>query len=265
MIKDDIKKELTALIQDIETMSFALSYIEKLDKYTDEEIDSYEETIRDLEDGNFILSKEYNKFYGKACRLLKNIMPERLEEFQLCYMYSNNSKQRGFIRNISTYFMKNAGSEHIRFDRSLEEQTYDLFIRQRDILESAYELIDSVLYDIENRIQYNIFSNELEAAQHLFKNKYIRPAGVIAGVALESHLKYVCQIKPNITIKKKDTLGNFIEHLRTNQYIDSIMDRKLLRLTDIRNLCGHKRDREPTEAEVQELITGVAQILVEVN
>ena len=78
-------------------------------------------------------------------------------------------------------------------------------------------------------------------------------------------MKSVCKTKPNITIKKKDTLGNFIQYLRNNQYIDSIMERKLLRLTDIRNLCGHQRDREPTEAEVQELITGVSQVLTDLN
>lgn len=119
------------------------------------------------------------------------------------------------------------------------------------------------MYDIKNLLQYNFYTDELKTAEDLLKKNYVRVSGVIAGVALESHLKSVCENNCNIKVKTKDTLSKYIEYLRTEKIIDSIMERKLLRLSDIRNLCCHKKDREPTEQEVQELIIGVNQILVD--
>lgn len=81
---------------------------------------------------------------------------------------------------------------------------------------------------------------------------------------MERHLKTVCN-NHNIKLKSKDTLGRFIEHLRKANLIDAITDRKLQRLNDIRILCVHQKDREPEKVEVQELILGVKQILVDVN
>ena len=95
----------------------------------------------------------------------------------------------------------------------------------------------------------------------VLKKKYIRTAGVIAGVALESHLKTICKNR-GFKLNPKDTLNKFVVYLRDADVIDFITERKLQTLGDIRNLCAHKKDREPSEDEVTRLISETKNILI---
>lgn len=61
--------------------------------------------------------------------------------------------------------------------------------------------------------------------------------------------------------KKNLCLGDLNEILKNNIIYDLVLWRKIQHLSDIRNLCSHKKDREPTKAEVEELMTGVKMII----
>ena len=52
--------------------------------------------------------------------------------------------------------------------------------------------------------------------------------------------------------------------LKSNNIYDHPTWRKVQYLTDIRKLCSHKKDREPTIEEVRELISGVNEIIKKV-
>ena len=91
------------------------------------------------------------------------------------------------------------------------------------------------------------------------KNGYLRASGVIAGVVLEAHLLQVCN-SHNITIKKNPTINDFNKILKQNNVVDIPNWRFIQRLGDLRNLCGHKRERDPLKEEVEELINGVDKI-----
>jgi len=48
--------------------------------------------------------------------------------------------------------------------------------------------------------------------------------------------------------------------LKNSNVIDTPTWRFVQRLGDLRNLCDHNRDREPTKKEVNELIEGIGKI-----
>lgn len=256
-----IHEELNKLLIEIDSIIFLAIFIKKEGKITDSDLlEKYERVIEDYRYNDLSIGAMYNKFYNRACSLVSTVYPERLAEFKSCYMVEKKTSVTTPANfRISDYFYP---KESIYADPV--EHTIPLFVQQKDILESIDQLIDSRLYQLENSIQYHLFTDELKTAEELLKNNFIRVAGVIAGVMLESHLKSVCKTHL-VKLGKKDTLGNFVQHLRSINLIDAITDRKLQRLSDIRNLCAHQKNREPVKAEVEELILGVKQILVEVN
>lgn len=259
-MNEKIKFELDSLIKQINTIKYLHCVESKLEFDGDESL--YENILIDYQQNVISISELYNSFYTKAVALLSVILPNRLDEFKSCYIYDSKSPVHiTHNRTIANFFNK---INYIKnpYEEIFEKQVLTFFILQENILKSAEELIDSVLYELENKIQYNFFMDELHCAEELLKKKYVRPAGVVAGVALESHLKTVCK-NHNIALKPKDTLGKFIEYLRKANIIDFIFERKLQLLGDTRNLCAHSKDREPSIDEVSHLIFETKKILTE--
>ena len=81
------------------------------------------------------------------------------------------------------------------------------------------------------------------------------------GVVLERHLAQVCA-NHNVKITKKNpTIADFNEALKLANVIDIPIWRGITRLGDLRNLCDHNKDREPTIDEVDDLISGADKLL----
>jgi hypothetical protein len=127
------------------------------------------------------------------------------------------------------------------------------FQTQRNILGAVKVRFESSLHDIRHIVQADLFNSELDAAKGLLKAGFQRAAGVVAGVVLERHLQDICAAH-SITAKKNPTIGDLNDALKAADTIDVPMWRQIQRLGDLRNLCGHKKDREPTKEEVVELI-----------
>jgi len=82
-----------------------------------------------------------------------------------------------------------------------------------------------------------------------------------AGVVLEAHLQRVAT-NHSVSISKKDpTISDLNDPLKAASVYDTPTWRKIQHLADLRNLCDHKKSREPTETEVRDLIAGVASIV----
>lgn len=128
------------------------------------------------------------------------------------------------------------------------------------IVKSVLPRLDSVLMDIRGTLQAELLDNELDTAAELAKAKHVRSAGALAGVVLERHLREVCALHPVTITKKKPTLSDFYEALKTAGVIDVPTWRHLQHLGDIRNLCAHDAHREPTTAEVDDMIRAVTRI-----
>jgi hypothetical protein len=134
------------------------------------------------------------------------------------------------------------------------------FTTQLEILKSVKVKFESSLFDIKQLLQADLFDSEIDSSKELLKNGYLRASGVIAGVVLEAHLSQVCNNHNIIINKRNPTINDFNEILKQNNIIDTPNWRFIQRLGDLRNLCSHKRGREPLKEEVEELINRVDKI-----
>jgi hypothetical protein len=132
---------------------------------------------------------------------------------------------------------------------------------QLEILKSVEARFESSLLDIRQIVQADLYDSELEGARDLLKTGFLRGAGVVTGVVLEKHLSHVSANHKIPLRKKNPTISDYNDLLKQNSVVDVPDWRYIQRLGDLRNLCGHNKDREPTKDEVAELIDGVAKIL----
>jgi hypothetical protein len=89
----------------------------------------------------------------------------------------------------------------------------------------------------------------------------LRAAGAVAGVVLEKHLRQVCEDHSLQILKKNPTLSDLSDLLKTNSVIDVPQWRLVSMLADIRNLCDHNKQKEPTQQQVTDLIDGTDKVL----
>lgn len=216
-------------------------------------------------DAEINVPSAYQSWYSRALLVVKQLLPDRYQEFQELYrLAKRNEKQIGAATyTISDYL------NGLRVTRGfLNEEVFDHFAafansfsRQLAILDSASARLTSILADIRGVLEAQLFDDELEAAQELLKKGHLRAAGALAGVVLERHLGRICE-NHALQIRKKDpTVADFNEELKKAQVIDVPVWRGIQRSGDIRNLCTHAKQRDPTKEEVEELIQGVQKIV----
>ena len=133
------------------------------------------------------------------------------------------------------------------------------------ILVSIRKRIDSILANLKSLLQADLFDHELDAARHLANVGHLRAAGAMAGVVLESHLSEVCDSHELKLGRKQRNLSNLNDALKGADVIDVPIWRNIQGLTDIRNLCDHKKQREPAAEEIQRLIDGTDRFLKELH
>ncbi|CAB3849865.1 hypothetical protein LMG26858_01649 [Achromobacter anxifer] len=203
----------------------------------------------------------YQSWYSESLTLIKQLLPERLADFIRLYEKPKGRKEVGFenyriedalqglrVTRLQTEVIADAGSAmpHLR--------------QQVAILNSLKGRFESSLYDIRALVQADLFDSELDAARELLKHKFTRAAGAIAGVVLEKHLHEVCAHRNVRIAKKNPTIADYNEALKSEGIIDTSQWRFNQHLGDIRNLCDHNKDKEPTPAQVSDLIDGVAKV-----
>ena len=231
-------------------------------------IDKYKLDIQQLiNDGETILKKlhtlddlvqlrqEFEIRYSESYALIKVVLPDRINDFSK--MYYNDKTKNGLM----TYFQHIPSMLDEWGDSTIIDQVKSVLDSQIGILKSCEKRFESSLFDIKQLLQADIFDSELDAARELNKKGFLRAAGAISGVVLEGHLKQVC-INHNIVIKKTNpTISDFNQLLKDNEIIETHDWRFIQRLGDIRNLCDHKKQQEPTKEEIEELIKGVEKII----
>lgn len=134
-----------------------------------------------------------------------------------------------------------------------------MFNRQLSILKAALTMLGSAAWNISTELQGALFDSELATASELAKAGHLRAAGALAGVTLERHLDSVC-VAHRVSLKKaKPALADYNEALKAAGVCDVIVWRRVQGLADIRNLCVHRGEREPTKDDISDLIAGVAK------
>jgi hypothetical protein len=214
------------------------------------------------------LNFEYQAWYTRALPAIRQLLPERYREFQDQYrLEKRNEKNIDFLTyTISDYLVglkitRGPLGEEVVNPFSAFASRFQL---QLTILSSAGDRIESSLADIEGVLQTGLYNHELEAAEDLLKKNHRRAAGALAGVSLETHLGRVCGNHTVPMTKRSATISDLNEALKTAGVLDVPTWRLVQRLGDIRNLCVHAKDREPTNDEVADLLAGTRKILATV-
>lgn len=198
----------------------------------------------------------YQIWYTKALKVVASLAPDRVGEFRGYYEPDPKRKilQYGtyviqdFLRNIvpSTNFYEHFDSRSVAIN---------CFWNQLTIFNAVLDRLDSALNEIESALYVDLQGSEVATARQLAKVN-LRAAGALVGIVIEGHLQKVAAAHAVTVAKKNPTIADLNEPLKAASVIDIPTWRKITYLADLRNLCAHKKDREPTENDIKELIEG---------
>lgn len=253
------KSDLAALVKLGTEMELDLVFRHLAEK---NELDDEQSKIAKKVEGTF--EREYQRFYTEACAVIRQLIPGRLEEFEALYKSEPRRKTVDQITFTIQDWLNGvrAGTNIYSGQKSFNDfaAVSNRFSTQLSILKAVESRFDSSLYDIRQIVQADVFDSELDSAEELINRGFLRGAGAIAGVVLEKHLSQVAANHSVKTRKRNPTIGDLNDLLKKNGIIDVPLWRQIQRLGDIRNLCGHNKDRDPTQDEVKELVDGVEKI-----
>lgn len=209
------------------------------------------------------LKMDYQSWYSKSLPVIKQLLPDRYQEFTEQYKLEKRKEIDFLTYTISDYLI-NLTITRPGFTGEVVDSFAAFstkFQHQLTILNSANDRIDSLLSNIEGVLQSELFDNELNSAEELLRKNHIRASGALAGVTLEAHLSAV-SINHGIKLRKKNpSIADYNDEIKKNGLIDVPQWRFIQRLGDIRNLCVHSKERDPTSDEVKELIDGVSKVI----
>jgi len=252
-IRKRIKKEIRALYD--EGFGVLLQEAEKQGK----DVPGAKATQKDVPD--LPVEMTYQSWYSKALPVIRQLLPERLDEFVEQYRVQRRKKIDYTTYGISDYLLGIRVTEFSREVVNPWDAFQGKFLHQLFILRAAADRVESILSDIEGVLQAELFDSQIEAAEDLHRGKHLRAAGALAGVTLEAHLAAVAQTHGIRYRKKNPTISDYNQGLREAEVIDIPTWRHIQFLGDVRNLCVHAKEREPTADEVADLIQGTKKVV----
>ena len=199
---------------------------------------------------------DYQTWYTKALKAMASLASDRYVEFRSYYEVDPKRKSLGYGTYVIQDYLKGVvpGSyQYENFDTRAE--VMKCFLNQLTILNAIRERVNSVLANIEGELFAELQDNEVAVARQLIKISP-RAAGSLVGVVIESHLQKVSGGHGIKISKKNPTIADLNDSLKAASVIDIPAWRKISFLADLRNLCSHKKDTEPTRVQVDELIEG---------
>lgn len=199
---------------------------------------------------------KYESWYSESSALIKQVLPDRLEDFRRHYQIPKGRRDVDHGNYVIEDFMQRSV---IKFGGTVKVDGGAAIFRfqsQVQILEACAARFESSLFDIRQLVHADILDSELAGASELLKNKFVRPAGVVAGIVLERHLQEVVA-SHDVKVKARPTLGDFIQALKDAEVLTTPDWRRLQHLNELRVKCTHNKGSEPTAEDVKDLIEGV--------
>ena len=250
-----IKDDLSRLLLDGQSLAIAWAFQYKHSalgqaKFDDEAKQKY---------SKMPLGFEYQKWYSEAYAVVKFLIPDRLKDFRSFYEFEGNRKTLGYGNYRIADCFRGVVVSSSNYD-DMMGFCLGLLEQQRSILMSAWNRLDSSLYDIQQILQADLFDSEIDAARELNKNGFARAAGAMAGVVLEKHFETVLRAHSLTIAKKNPCINDYNQKLKDEGLVDIPTWRFVQRLGDLRNLCDHAKGVEPSKDDIGELIAGVDKI-----
>ncbi len=206
-------------------------------------------------------NSEYEAWYSEALALLKQLLPDRVPNFVSFYEKPKNRKEISYGNYVIQDYLQGlrvtfAGETKVDSSAAIPQ-----FNQQLAIIRAAHRRFESSLFEIRQLVQADMLDGEIASARELQKKKFFRAAGVIAGVVLEKHLQQVCLDRGISIGKKAPTLNDLGELLKSNGVVDVPQWRHLSLLADIRNICAHNKQKEPSEQQIGDLLDGAEKVI----
>ncbi len=208
---------------------------------------------------------EYQNWYTRALKVVETLANDRLEEFINYYKIDPKRKETNTRNYVIQDFIMGMGARKDVYGTRLWDVNSVTALKvynQLQILQSLETRLDSVFADVQGSLLSELQDKELATAEELLKVN-VRAAGSLAGVILENHLQKVMQNHHIPVSKKNPTISEMNNLLKSNEIYDLPTWKKVEYLGSIRNLCSHKKEREPKKEEVEELIVGVNKVIKE--
>lgn len=220
----------------------------------------YSELLKNLP--SFI--EKYQYWYSESLSIIKLLLPDRMNDFVKLYEKPKGRKKinydsyviEDYLQGLTLTTTRGVYKEKVVGPDAAIPQ----FQQQLTILKSVKRRFENSLFDIKQLVQADLFDSEFDAVRELNKKGFTRGAGAVAGVVLESHLSQVCENHKIKVAKKNSTINDFNQLLKDNEVIEMPTWRFIQRLADLRNLCDHKKQRDPKAEDIDELIEGVEKI-----
>ncbi|WP_081809750.1 hypothetical protein [Amycolatopsis keratiniphila] len=249
---DDIKfkRDLDRLIKQGERLQASLVVAE------------YPEEAKRFKDVKLpIFAIDYQSWYSEALAVVSQLLPARVSDFVAYYKPARARKNLDAENYTISDALMGLTSSFGGDTRADRKAAIPKLTQQVKILDSLKNRFTSSLYDLSTILQADLYDQEVDAAAALLKQGFTRAAGALAGVVLESHLKTVCDNHGIKITKKNPTISEFNDKLKGENIIEVTTWRKIQYLGDLRNLCSHRKDDDPTDEQVSDLIDGVKKIL----
>lgn len=219
---------------------------------------TYDEFVKKLP----VFSTEYQSWYSETHAVIKQLLPDRLQDFIRHYEKPKQRKDITWTNYVIEDYLQG-----LKVTRGYQKEivvdssaAIPQFEQQLAILKSAQGRFKSSLFDIRQLVQADLLDSELAGARSLLKNRFYRAAGALAGVVVEKHLAEICA-NHNLTVSKKNpTISDFNDLLKTSGTIEAAQWRSIQYLGDIRNLCVHNKNKEPGDSDVEDLISGAEKL-----
>ncbi len=267
MDKEKIKKDLADLIKDGQEVH--LSGMMEHDSNFFKTLNTNTQKMMAVVGKKFEDPKgSYHTWYAKAYRMVRMFAPERLEEFEKFYTGDKTIKKLADLNPITagiTHYIQgwiipkdeNKVDFVNTFVSGMKEQIY--------ILIAIIETIDDDIYNLESGIHYEIYQSEMDIARDLYKKKFYRAAGSIAGVVIEVHLKKIVANRGVPLADKADPgMSAYNDALKKHDIYKTPTFSLIQMCGQIRNKCVHPKEEEPTAGEISSIISAAERILVEV-
>jgi len=199
---------------------------------------------------------DYQRWYTKALKAVANLAPDRHPEFRGYYEIDPKRKSMGYSTFVIQDYLKGVAPSRMKYpDFDSRDQALLCFFNQLTIFKSVVDRFDSIISDIEGELYAELQDSEVLIARQLAMVSP-RAAGALVGVVIEGYLQNVATKRGVKVRKKHPTIADLNEPLKAAGVVDTPAWRKISYLADLRNLCSHKKEVEPTKEQVEELIQG---------
>jgi hypothetical protein len=136
------------------------------------------------------------------------------------------------------------------------DMSYPIFLSAKEQYDGGY------IFDLRTLIQAEVFEDELEQAEHLLEGGYAVPAAVIAGVALETAMRKLCQ-QNGISLASKATINPMNDELAKAGIYNASKKKLITAWAGFRNDAAHGTAPVSKE-DARQMIAGVREFLATV-